>query len=52
MKTVLLSFAYLSPLPENIPCYPEVSPKTGQILHQICKVLKWGWFRYPAYGQM
>ena len=29
---MLLSFAYLSPLPENIPCDPEVSPKTGWIL--------------------
>ena len=27
----------------------EVPPKTGQILHQICKVLKWGLFRLPAY---
>ena len=28
---------------------PEVSPKTGWILHQICKVLKWGLFSLPAY---
>ena len=46
---MVLSFVYFHLLLQKIPCDPEVSPKTGWILHQICKVLKWGLFRLPAY---
>ena len=46
---MVLSFVYFRLLFQKIPCDPEVSPKTGWILHQICKVLKWGLFRLPAY---
>ena len=44
---MLLSFAYLPLLPEY--ALLEVPPKTGWILHQICKVPKWGLSRLPAY---
>ena len=46
---MVLSFVYSCLVFQKYLMIPEVSPKTGQILHQICKVLKWGLFRLPAY---
>ena len=48
-EMMVLSFVYSHLIFQKYLVIPEVSPKTGWILHQICKVLKWGLFRLPAY---